>query len=75
VRTAICIPRYIDFQINNLILTDAIPLSIGIYTVRHRGRERNARVGRDPDAMDGNIELRKPFFSYIKLFLSDFSHP
>ena len=25
--------------------------------------------------MDGNIELRKPFFSYIKLFLSNFSHP
>jgi hypothetical protein len=36
--------------------------SIGIYTTRHPGRDC-----RDPDAMDGNIELRKPFFSYMKL--------
>jgi len=35
---------------------------IGIYTSRHPGRDC-----RDPDAMDGNIELRKLFFSYIKL--------
>ena len=34
------------------------------YTTRHPGRDC-----REPDAMDGNIELRKPFFSYIKLLL------
>jgi hypothetical protein len=38
------------------------PLGIGIYTTRHPGMDC-----RDPDAMDGNIELCKPILSYMKL--------
>lgn len=42
---------------------------MGIYTSRHLGRESEARVDRDPEAMEGNIELRKSIFSYMKLLL------
>ena len=37
--------------------------SIGIYTTSHPGRDC-----RDPDAMDGNPELRKPILRYKATF-------
>ncbi len=37
--------------------------TIGIYTTRHPGRDSHARVGQDPDVMDGSLELRTPIFS------------
>jgi hypothetical protein len=46
------------------------PAGIGISTTRHLGRDC-----RDPEAMDGNIEYHRPFFSHMKSLLINFLHP
>jgi hypothetical protein len=53
-------------NVHEVILGILLPLppGIGTYTTRHPGRDCQ-----DPDAMDGNIELRTPIFSYMKLLL------